>query len=113
MSDLVPIEHWVGWISQALKGNIEIVIVLQIALQGLANDVGPAALQLLSGCIQRINKLIGNPGGDLAHVDSLVGRKSVELFDINIMSNDPNNKRRAHRYGASQGIVEVPLGLSW
>jgi len=28
MSDLVPIEHRIGWISQALKGDLEIVVIL-------------------------------------------------------------------------------------
>ena len=67
MSDLLPIEHRVGWISQAIKGHIEIVVILQIAFQGLSNDVGPATPQTRSGRIQRLNKLVGNTGGYLAH----------------------------------------------
>lgn len=73
MSNLIPVKHRVGWVSQALKGYFEIVIVFQIAFQGVANDVGPTALQFLSGCIQRLNKLVRNPCGDLAHADSLFG----------------------------------------
>ena len=71
MSDPIPIEHRVGRISQALEGDLEIVIVLQIAFQGLADDVGPAALQVHSGRIQRLDKLIGNSCGDLAHTNPL------------------------------------------
>ena len=37
MSDLIPIEHRIGWIPQTLKSNLEIAVILQIAFQGLAN----------------------------------------------------------------------------
>ena len=32
--DLVPVKHWVGRVSQALEGDLEIVMILQIAFQG-------------------------------------------------------------------------------
>jgi hypothetical protein len=58
----VPIEHRVGRVSQALEGHVEIVVVLQTALQGLPDDVGPAALEPLGGRVQRLDEFVGKPG---------------------------------------------------
>ena len=53
-TDPIPIQHRIAWIAEPLDSNGEIVEVLEIVFDGLANDIRPASPELSRGRIQRV-----------------------------------------------------------
>ena len=65
MTHLSPIEHWVGRVLQGCHTATQILDVVEVILDRLADDVGPAATELRSRRIELSPKRIRQPSGDL------------------------------------------------
>ena len=63
--DPIPIEHRIAGIAQALYGDGEIAEVLEIAFNGVANDIRPASPELSRGRIQRVDHRVRQSRGYL------------------------------------------------
>ena len=71
--DLVPVQHRIAWIAEPVYGDGKIVEIFEIVLDGEADNVRPAAAELLRGRIQRIDHrvrqsrchLLGHGGSNL------------------------------------------------
>ena len=57
MPNLIPVQYRVGGVAQPFQGYAEVVKVLQIAFQRLANDIGAASLEFRGGQVQCFNEL--------------------------------------------------------
>ena len=63
--DPVPIQHRIAGVTEPLDGNGEIVEVLEIAFDGLADDIRPAPPELSRGGIQRVHHGVRQSSGYL------------------------------------------------
>ena len=63
--DPIPIQHRIAGVAEALDGDGEIVEVLEIAFDGLADDIRPASPELSCGRIQRVDQRVRQSRGDL------------------------------------------------
>ena len=63
--DPIPVEHRIAGIAEALDRDGEIVEVLEIAFDGLANDIRPASPELSCSGIQRVDQGVRQSRGDL------------------------------------------------
>jgi hypothetical protein len=62
-------EHWVGRVLQSCHTATQILDVVEVILDRLADDVGPAATELRSRRIELSRKGIRQTSGDLNHRD--------------------------------------------
>ena len=67
MPHAFPVQDRVGGITKALHGRGQIVKILKIALNRLANHIRPAASELDGSLIKRAKDSIRKPGGNLVH----------------------------------------------
>lgn len=65
MPDLIPIQHRIGGVAQPLHGHRQSVEILQVPPYGLANHLGPAALECRSRRIQGGNLFVRQAHSDL------------------------------------------------
>ena len=63
--DPIPIQHRIAGIAEPLDGDGEIVEVLKIAFDGLADDFRPASPELSRGRIQRVDQRVRQSCGYL------------------------------------------------
>ena len=61
----IPIQHRIAGIAEPLDGDGEIVEVLKIAFDGLADDFRPASPELSRGRIQRVDQRVRQSCGYL------------------------------------------------
>lgn len=64
---LKPVEHRFGRVLQRCHPAAQILDVVELVLDGLTNDVGSAAVELLGRCIKLGAEGVGKPGRDLHH----------------------------------------------
>ena len=57
--DPIPVEHRIAGVAEALDGDGEIVEVLEVAFDGLADDIRPASPELSRGRVQRVDHWVG------------------------------------------------------
>ena len=57
--DLAPVQHRIAWITEPVHGHGEVVNVFEIVLDRQADDVCPAASELMSGRIEGIDHRVG------------------------------------------------------
>jgi hypothetical protein len=62
-------EHWVGRVLQGCHTTTQILDVVEIVLDRLADDVGPTATELRSRRIELSPKGIRQPSGELNYRD--------------------------------------------
>jgi hypothetical protein len=65
IAHLSPVENGVGRVLQGCHAAAQILDVVEVVLDRLANDVGPAAVELLGGSIQLSAEDVGEAGRDL------------------------------------------------
>ena len=66
--DVCPVENGVGGILQTLQGKMEILEIVEVVLDRLANDLGTSAVEAARGGIELLEECIGYPRGNLAHL---------------------------------------------
>ena len=57
-------EGWGESVLETHEGGLELVVIPQMAFQGLRDEVDSAAVRHLDGCIQGFNEFVGDPGSD-------------------------------------------------
>ena len=67
-TDFVPVKYRVTWVLKSFEGYGQVVAVLQVALDGLTDDLRAAAVRSAGGGVEGSDDLVGQAGGDLAHV---------------------------------------------
>ena len=77
MTHLSPIEHWVGRVLQGCHTATQILDVVEVVLDRLADDVGPAAVELLGRRIQLSTK-----GNNAALIRPSSPNQSASAFRI-------------------------------
>ena len=76
--DLVPVQHRIAGVAEPVDSNGEIVEVFEIVLDGEADDVRPAAAELLRDRIQRIDHRVRQSRCHLlGHGSSNLGRSEL------------------------------------
>jgi len=83
---LGPIEHRVGKIFQGCHAAAQILDVIEVVLDRLANDVDPTAVELLSCRIELCSEGIGQPGRDLNHGETPLQNSAAKLREVTEMS---------------------------
>ena len=96
--DLVPVQHRIRGIAEPVDGGGEIVEVLEIVLDGEADDVRPAAPELCRGPVQGLHYRVWQSRGDL---QGHGGSRIVEVSDINLH----HSSRRVNPAGKQDGEI--------
>ena len=99
--DLVPIQHRIARIAEPVDGNGEIVEVFEIVLDGEADDIGPAASELLRSRVQRIDQRVGQSGLEAGRA----GRRN--LADPASTSGDLTQRSAEPRAPRAYGQIRV------